>query len=147
MIDTDRIIARTQSVAEQIRQAGDALASEVKDRSEPTADQVQTTIDELIDWARRNGERVLSDLDDLRTDLGSRLAPVTVVTKADLAELEARVVEAERTAAKALRASKAARKGAGTKGSGTKQSATKRTATTKQSATSAAAEKAGDTKA
>ncbi|MGY6499681.1 MAG: hypothetical protein ACXIVQ_02100 [Acidimicrobiales bacterium] len=166
MIDTDRVISRTQTAAqeilaryhdatqqmldaittttekasadlsstahdaaEQIRQAGDSLAAEVKDRTEPTTEQVNAGVAELIDWVRRNSERVLADIDGFRTDLGSRLAPVTVVTKADLAALEARVVDAEKAAAKALKASKS-RAGA-TKTPATKKPAAKKPAAKK----------------
>jgi hypothetical protein len=78
--------------------------TELKAKAEPTAEQVTGAVNELIAWARRNSERLFADLDEFRAGLEHRLAPVTVVTKADLAELEARLAATEVKLAKALKA-------------------------------------------
>ena len=143
MIDTERVLNQTQTAAQTLlsryqdatRQFIDSvsasterlssdLSTEWKNRTEPSTEQLTETVNELIEWARRNGERMATDLEELRNDLGTRLAPVTIVTKADLAELEARVADAEKNAAKALKASRS--KAATQRSSGAKKPSAKK---------------------
>ncbi|MFP3906673.1 MAG: hypothetical protein ACLFWR_06550, partial [Acidimicrobiales bacterium] len=98
------ITSNAKNAAEQADEARERVAGELRSKAEPTAEQVTGAVNELISWARRNSDRLIADLDEFRSELGSRLAPVTVVTKADLAALEARVSETEAKLAKALKA-------------------------------------------
>jgi chromosome condensin MukBEF complex kleisin-like MukF subunit len=105
---TDRFSSELTSGAREavdtMQDAGDRVRTELTTKAEPTAEQVSNAVTELIAWARRNSERLITDLDEFRSGLEARLAPVTVVTKADLAELEARVAETEAKLAKAMKA-------------------------------------------
>ncbi len=89
-----------RGAVESVSGTRERFAGDLKTKAEPTAEQVATAVNELIAWARRNSERVVAEIDELRSGLEARLAPVSVVTKADLAALEARVAEAEKTLAK-----------------------------------------------
>lgn len=100
----NRTQASTRHAVDTMQERRDRVRGELKARTEPTAEQISDAVNELIAWARRNSERLVSDLDELRTGLEARLAPVTVVTKADLAQLEARLAETEAKLDKALKA-------------------------------------------
>lgn len=117
------LLARTNEVAERV-------AAELKSRAEPTAEQVTSAVNELIAWARHNGERLLAELDDFRSVVEARLAPVSIVTKADLAALEARVADAEQKLAQVTETSPARK-------TATKKTATRKTPTEKTPAPAA----------
>lgn len=93
-----------REAVESVTEARERLAGDLKSKAEPTTEQVTNAVNELIAWARRNGERLVAELDEFRTGLEARLAPVSVVTRSDLAALEARLAEAEKTLAKVVKA-------------------------------------------
>jgi hypothetical protein len=143
---TERLSADVTSGArdavEQVAETRSRVRSELRAKAEPTAEQVSGAVNELIEWARRNSERLISDLDEFRSGIEARLAPVTVVTKADLAELEARLADTEAKLAKALKAG-AAKPKATAKARTTKAkapAAKKPAASTKAAASSTTAE-------
>lgn len=128
---TTELTSTAREAADQASDARERVAGEWRAKAEPTTEQITSAVNELIAWARRNSDRLVADLDELRSGFEARLAPVRVVTKAELDELEARVAETEAKLAKALKATSTPRSRSTKTGTtSTAKSGTKSTAKT-----------------
>lgn len=95
----DQIRAGAEHRAEEVRDAVESTAEKARDAAEPTAEQVTAAVDELIEWAEANRERLAADLVKARSAVETRLAQRAVVTRADLDVLEARLAKVEKAVA------------------------------------------------
>lgn len=133
---------RAQDVRGALESGVSATAQQARGAAEPTAEQLTAAVEEFMDWAEANRDRVAGDLGRAREAIETRLAARAVVTRADLDAVEERLSALEAvvarttggTPAPAPAPKKAAPKKAAAKKSAAKKSAAGTAAAAKKSA-------------
>ncbi len=110
---------------ENARSRAEEFLRELAKAGDSTQDRAQEAIDDLFSGSRKGTEQILSAI---RSEVASQLGLLGLATKADLADLEARVTGA--TKAKAAPAKKVAAKKVAAKTTAAKKVASSRTAST-----------------